>query len=298
MKTLEIPEKSILLHLPEHWDEMTSKQVCFTMKQAYLFTNGTIGYNDFIIRAFYNLAGIKRTFRTLVWEKLAPSGLLIQKNSNVYQLAEYYTNFMLKKLEVGFEINYNTVLNFLPVLKIGRTQFFGPTDLLADITFGEFRAAVEEMNDFFKHQEQPALNRMIACLYRPAVPNHNPDDYSGRKREPFNRIKSARIANQLTKLYDWQRLMILTWFTSCINHIKRNDIEIEGRLINLSPLFPEPDEFDGGNSSAGLGWTGILFGVSKEGVFGDIRQTDEASFFDVLLFMYDNHLQMQKFKKK
>jgi len=298
MKTLEIPEKGILLELPDHWDEMTSEQVCFVLKQAFLFTNGSIDHNDFIIRVFYKLAGIKRNVRTIFWEMLVPKSLLLDKNANAYQLAEYYTSFMLKPLEEGFEINFDTVLNFLPEVKIGRTVYHGPADLLSDITFGEFRSAVEGMNEFFKHQEQPALNRMIACLYRPSDPQQNPDDHSGRKREPFNRIKSARHSNQLRKLKDWQRLMILTWFSSCINHIKRNDIEIEGRLINLSPIFPEPDEFDGSRSAPGLGWTGILFGVSKEGVFGDIRQTDEASFFDVLLFMYDNHLQMQKINKK
>lgn len=325
MHTIEVEERGITLQIPEHWDEMTPEMTHYILSQAWLFNTGQIGRTDFIVRSFYKMAGIKRNWRSLLWERLASPAALEQKNGNVSIHAEFFTKFMFtpvhaepmghaersRSTEPREEFTYNTVLNHLTRVTFCRVMlsgvearsktFHGPAHILSDLTFGEFRAAMEEMNDYFREKQEDSLNRMIACLYRPRPQHHDPEQHSGRIREPFNRARITRHAAQTKKFKPWQKMTILLWFTWCISYIQKEDLIIEGRTVNLSPLFPKPDvklsEVEA-PPALGLGWTGILFGIAKEGVFGDIQQTDQASLFDVLLFMYDNHLQAERLKSK
>ena len=137
---------------------------------------------------------------------------------------------------------------------------------------------------------------MIVCLYRPA--GGDPEQNSGRIREPFNRERIERHAKRLTGIPHWQSFAILLWFTWCVNYLQTGDLILGGQTVNLSPLFPKKNEDSGEIGTAGLGWTGVLYGIAKEGIFGDIDRADKAGLFDILLFMYNNHIQNEKTKIK
>lgn len=283
MNTLEVADRGIKLNVPGHWDEMTAGQLQYILQQAFMFTSGSISYHDFMIRSFFKLAGICRNWKTLVWERMVPAEVVSEKNANAFILAEQYCSFLLKKNEAGqLEINYDTIVNPFPRVTVKGEEWQGPADLLSDLSFGAFRAAMDEMNEYFRDRDPHALLRMIACLYRPAGTSFNRADLDG-------------LSDQLRALPGWQRLAILLWFSWCIRYIQTEDLLIEGREISLKVLFPKADEGEGRSSgSAGLGWTGILFAIAKEGVFGTVDKTDKAGLFDVLLYLYDNYLQNKR----
>ena len=311
MHSIEVYEKDMTIHIPEHWDEATAEQACRVFEFAFNHFAGLIDQNRYYTEMLFFLTGMKRSWRTKVWERLAPEELVLEKNAKIYQMGETLCMWPFVEDSKTLTIKYETVRNNLPVITIGRKKLYGPTDLLADITFGEFRTAVTEMQNHFRlakdadsaDQADEALNRFIACLYRPAkvTRTKSNEDPAPKVREPFNReTLTTRFTSKMTI---WQKTMILLWFTYCVKYLQTEDLIIEGNLVNLSVLFPEANKgeqisSDDEPSASGTGWAGLLFGISETGVFGDTKETDRTGFFDILLYMYNNHLKQQKQKRK
>lgn len=224
------------------------------------------------------------------------------------------------------EINYNTIFNHFQSLKIpsrihcgtplwllGRppilpfltTTFHGPSDLLSDLTFAEFRTALEEMNDYFTDKDEHNLSRMIACLYRPERQDYQhlttTETFDGNRRQPFNRNLIEQNAKAIDRMHPVHRTAILLWFTYTVQYIQTTDITISGHTINLSPLFPKKTPViasEAKQSSKGSGWTPILYHIAKEGIFGNAEATDRTGLFDILLYMYGQYQDAKRTKSK
>src|SRR5690606_21013139 len=126
-------------------------------------------------------------------------------------------------------------------------------------------------------------------------------DDDGRIREQFNR--GSIDTRYAAKLPIWQKTMILLWFSYCIKYLQTEDLLINGKVINLSVLFPEANSKHATSdveeaSSSGIGWYSLLLAIAKEGLFGDIDKADKKGIFDILLFLYDNHLKQQKLNRR
>jgi len=52
-------------------------------------------------------------------------------------------------------------------LKIGLIKYVGPTNMLGNLTFGEFGRAEYYYNHYVKNQSIDSLHKFLACLYRP-----------------------------------------------------------------------------------------------------------------------------------
>lgn len=301
MNILELPERNIRLEIPSHWDEMDSKQRQYCLKQAIMCTSGVISLDEAKVRCFYHLAGIKRNVRAVAVERVMSKEMYDEKNSKVVLLAEQLCGFMFKKNEDGqTEICYETIYNHFPVLQSGKIKLHGPQDLLADLSFGEFRAALEEMKEFFRTKETSDLNRMMACLYRPERMDYNlinkRDDFDGSIREPFNRARIEMNAVYFNKVSQVLKTTILLWFTFMINYIQKEELILGGEVVSFSGLFS--GEETEGRRPVGSGWVTILHQVAKEGPFGDVEKTDKMGLYDVLLYMKDCHEQNEEIKRK
>lgn len=300
MSTLEIPERGIGIEIPDHWDEMTGDQVQFCLKQALSAIAGLIMVREAKVRCFYKLSGIKRDWRTVTWERVMPKELVDEKNGNVFLLSDQLMGFLFTESESGININYSTVLNHFPeVMAVGK-RMFGPADMLADLTFGEFRTALEEMNEFFEGRDEHQLSRFLACLYRPQRKGYADlkklDSFDGQRRQPFNRAlieTNARILDKAPLVF---RQAVLLWFTFTIDFIQREDITLGGAVVNFSRLFPKLPEGQG--AKKGSGWSSILFDVAKEGPFGDLDKTDKVGLFDMLLFLKQTDDRNRELKRK
>jgi len=310
MHTLEIPDIDLTINIPENWHEMSAAQRSWCLQQAIDFNNGHITYDDFLIRTFYKLANVKRNWFTYVWENLAGKELVSRKNTNIRILAEQIvcSIFNLSDGQL-IDISYNCEINPLPLIKLRpqiwkkQVQLIGPQNLIENISFGEFRTAIEEMNQYFESKVEAQLNRFIACLYRPYRANiervRQSENFDGQLREPFNLNRIEINARLIAKIPAWKKMAVLLWFAYCVKYLQEDDLIINGREINLSELFPKPAKGEESvKDPSAAGWHGILIGIAKEGPFGDAEKTDKQDLFIILEHMYDQHQEGKRIKAK
>ena len=302
MNQVEIPDRTIKLEVPEHWDEMDPEQLHYCLQQAVLAGTGLISAETAKIRAMYKLLDIQRDWRAVAWERIQSERTVREKNANAFLLSEQLMGFMFVSVEGKLEVSYETVMNHFPVVKAGRVKLHGPAHLLSDLTYGEFRAAVDEMGEFFesKGTDQEALSRLIACLYRPERTSLAADrlsrDWDGKIQEPFNRARVDEHAKLTAKLGVVHRTAILLWFTYTISYLQERDLMIGGRAVNFSLLFPKGAS--GEEKKKGAGFTGILYSVAETGIFGNAAATDQVGLFDILIYLYDKDLEYRRAKAK
>ena len=305
MNVLELPERDIRIDIPSHWDEMSPEQIKYCLKQAYFASLDIISVPEARLRVFYYLADIEVDSQSIRWARIQSPNIVQDKNSKVFLLAEQLCSFLFSPGQGGrYEINYDTVINHFPVIKAGGQVLHGPASLLSDLTFAEFRTAIEEMEEYFSTKAEIHLSRMIACLYRPMRKDwdsfQESDNFDGKMREPFNRARLDANALYTAKIGAVDRTAFLLWFTYSLNYLQTQDLSISGRVINLSILFPQGKKrtADLAPELKGSGWTGLLYVVAEQAVFGTIESTDKAGLFDILLYLYDKEIENQKQKSK
>lgn len=300
MNRIEIPGRSIVVEFPEHWNEMNAEQLAFCLKQAVFASLKVITPDEARMRCFFHLAQIERDWKTVAWEKIQSAERVREKNANIFLISERLMGFLFRETEKGIEVNYDTIMNHFPVIRVNKILLHGPSHLLADLTFGEFRAAVEEMQEYFSGKDPENLSRMIACLYRPErrelATAREAENWDGRIREPFNRAKLDQHAELTAKLGVIHRTAILLWFAYTIDYIQKQDLILGGREVNFSLLFGGSGGESGGGT--GSGWTGVLYSISEKGIFGNAEATDRAGLFDVMLYMFDKDQENRKIKAK
>ncbi len=144
MNTLDIPDAGITVRVPASYAEMTRPQLLYTMRLLHGLQQGRISFAEFQARILYKLANIKRTARSIVWERLHPDA--------THAVAEKVALLADRLLGFLFTDNGNTRLpafdlleNPLPVLRIGPIRLVGPADGLLDLSFEELIAADAEL---------------------------------------------------------------------------------------------------------------------------------------------------------
>ena len=289
MRTLEIPGKGEF-QIPSDWDELSLTQVNQILKLAIKLMGGLLDYDSFIVKSFYIISGIKRNWLSVYMEKRFTSKQREVKFSNVYLCAQAFTDFLFKKPvpvaageeEKPLEFYFDTVINFYPFIHGGGLKFAGPQTYLVDLTFGEFRRAIDAMNVYAKQKDEASLNDFFVMLYRPG-------------RLPLANADLQLLATKAAKIPTHIKMAVFLWFTTCIHYLTTSEVEINGRLLNFAIMFPKNSE---AKKESGIGWASLLFTIAKEGVFGDAEKTDGRHLYDVLLYMYDNHLQQIRQKQK
>ncbi|HJE89265.1 hypothetical protein [Rikenella microfusus] len=82
-------------------------------------------------------------------------------------------------------------------------------------------------------------------------------------------------------------MLALLWMVNCIRYIQNEDVQIYSHTINFGPLFGRNSDAE---NAAGIGWTGVLFSLAENRVFGTVKDVEAAGLFDVLLLLYNEHL--------
>ena len=86
MNTIEIPAIGVCREIPSKWSEMTPEQARVTMRLLWDMESGLISPLEFHVRVLYLLLGIKRTWRSVMWEKLNRA-VAEQKNANIFPVS-------------------------------------------------------------------------------------------------------------------------------------------------------------------------------------------------------------------
>lgn len=142
-------------YFPEKWEELTPKQLvkCIGILEAYNLVEAQL-----LIMNELSNKKFKRILATI-----GQRAVLTNEISDFYavQLNEFRKccDFMLTP--PSFD-----KWNFTK-LRIGLVNYYGPTDVLANITFGEFGRAEHYYNQYVKTQSIDSLHKFLACLFRP-----------------------------------------------------------------------------------------------------------------------------------
>lgn len=279
MHTIEIPDRNIKLLLPSCWEDCSTEQAQYIVQLAFEVINRQLSIGEFRLRIFVYLTQIKFGLKYLIRKKL---GLNNQINERIYQLSDQLCGWIFEKNEEDlYELNYQTVVNFFPVLE---NRYYGPDDLLADLTLGEFKSALSVLNQCFEAKENPEeampfLDFFLATLYRPK-------DEKGFRISLHNYVIDPSIFEAVPL---WKKQAISIWFTYCIKCLQEEDLVINGIDVNLSVLFPKNNTGFTNHQKTNLGWTGVLMDIAESGVFGDAVSTAQTPLYDILLFLLKKH---------
>ena len=275
MNRIEIPETGFSADIPSSYSEMTRSQVYFVMQQLYALQCAKISQTEFRIRVLYNLAGIKRTARSIAWERLHPAEAH-RRAEKVVLLAEELLGFLFTTDGDGLKPVFDTITNHLPVLNIGPVLLVGPDAGLMDLSFGELIAADADLALYTSTKDECHIDNMLARLYR----RPGPMQPCGRKVEPFKMEETEHRARLIHFLPGWKKQLFLFWYAACIDNLQHGSFFVAGREVSFEPLFSEKET--DGNS---LGWLGVQFNLAEKHIFGDMAGTAETNIIDILTLL-------------
>lgn len=275
MNRIEIPEANFSADIPSSYSEMTSPQVYYVMQQLYALQCAKISQAEFRVRVLYYLAGIKRTARSIAWERLHPAEAH-RRAEKVVLLAEELLGFLFTTDGDGLKPVFDSITNHLPVLDIGPVRLVGPDTGLLDLSFGELIATDADLALYTSTKDECHIDNMIARLYR----QPGPMQPCGRKVEPFKMEETESRARLIRFLPGWKKQLFLFWYAACIDNIQHGTFYVSGREVSFEPLFSKNE--DSGNS---LGWLGVQFDLAEKPIFGGMAGTAEANIIDVLALL-------------
>jgi hypothetical protein len=297
MHKIEIPDANKTIEIPADWDDCTSDQVEYIIKNAFDVVSGSITLVDFQRKLFCYFTGLKSSVK---YDYQNSMGLADQANETICLLSEKLCQwpFHVQENEFGqlqAEFQYNTVINFFKEIKTKSAVLYGPADLLEDLTFAEFQWANSHSQDYFRLMKanqivdaEEALDYFLACLYRPGT--------KGR-RDQFHIDDIVEYASLFSQVPPWKKYCILLWYTYSISVIQSIPLTIHGSEIDFSILFPTPtkEEKEGLETrKQGLGWRGALYDLAESGVFGPIEKTERTPLFTILVYMYKKQIETLK----
>lgn len=275
MNRIEIPEVGYSAEIPASYSEMTRSQVYFVMQQLYALQCGEISQTEFRVRVLYHLARIKRTARSVAWERLHPTAAH-RRAEKVALLAEELLGFLFTSDGEKLTPVFDTITNHLPTLRIGQELLVGPCDGMIDISFAELIAADADLTRYTAAKDERHIDNMIAQIYR----RPGPMQPCGRKVEPFKMEETENRARLIHRLPGWKKQLILLWYAACIDNLQHGYIDISGHQVSFEPLFSK-NETDGKS----LGWLGVQFDIAEKHIFGDLSGTAETNIIDVLALL-------------
>lgn len=134
-----------------------------------------------------------------------------------------YTDFIFDESD--------SLTNFYKKIKVGNKVLFGPSSRLSNITIQELAYADAFYYNWMTKSDPKDLQRLVACLYRPAGSTSNEND----KRKSFDKLQLPKNAELTDKIPISKQYIIALAFQGT----RRLFIS---RYKNIFPEPPEEDE--------------------------------------------------------
>lgn len=285
MNIIEIPGTGKTASVPSSWDEMSPKQVRETFRIFDHCVRSGLSPLDFNVRVLYMLLDVRRTVRGF-FQDISCSEAFRRRSENVYLLCENLLGFLFSG-DNTTSLSYDSFTNPMPVAWAGIRKLHGPSDMLQDLTFGEFRHASAAINKFFETKSPGDLDEAIAFLYRTGSRRAN---RAGRKVAGIDNRNASRHIRRARKLQPWRKNLIMMWFSNCLRYLQNGTIEIDGDSVDLSALFSG----DGKTTGISFGWNDMLVELAKENTIGNIERVDEEPLMSVLSIMWHNYKERRR----
>lgn len=291
MTEIGIYETGERVSLPSSWDEMSAEQVQFVFRtygECILRGGSPLEFN---VRVLSHLLGLRFSLRTALVESLAGDEAT-RLDENLAMLCDKCLGFLLEVEPETLQcrLTFDSVTNPLPVVKSGRFRLYGPSDLLQDLTFGEFRHASVAMQSFLRSGKEAELDECIVFLYRRACKKAN---RAGRKVVAVDASNIEEEMKFVSRLEAWQKNLILLWFSSCLKFLQTRDVAINGERVELGRLFNSEGDEKGGY---GFGWNDLAVQIAKEQTIGNMERVDEEPLFGILGIMWHNFKEQKRYE--
>ena len=185
------------------------------------------------------------------------------------------------------ELTFDSTTQLLPKWR----RLRGPKSHGADLTFGEFRHALAYCNNYTQEHQPEMLTALCGVLYRNAG-----DSKLGQWREPFNANLMSFYANRIYAMPDYLKWGVYAWFSSFCRFLTEGTFILDGHEVCFAPVFGRRK--DEGEADQSLGLNSILFSVAESGVFGSIKETDDAPLLRVLMKLLDDYNKAEALRKE
>ena len=236
------------------------------------------------------------------WCRFVLSNRGINKKDNIDyfvlidNLADTLT-WMYQESEDGKEItmNFETTKNLLPEWKYLK----GPLSHGSDLTFREFRSAVQMMNSYNETKDVFFLQALCGILYRKPGMKIGKSDFDGLYREQFLQTRINFYADR-AKIIPVQIMWgIYVWFSYFCWYLLNGTFIIDGNELCFSSVFSRnKKEDDGQPKEQSLGMNGVLFSVAESGVFGNFDETDNTLLLKVMMKLLSDKMQADEILRK
>lgn len=250
----EVIYKKMSRKIPECLDELNSEQYIRFLELAMMMNVGSITAHQMRCKLLSSLLGMGVNFA--ICDESTVNELITQLDA-----VNGFFDIREENSVVIYDPDLKSGRNLLPVYKAWK----GPEDMLNDITFGQFVSCMNIMRDISaasqenRHRDiDSLLVSFCQMLYK----------HSSGAVEPTPLLLNVHSFN---------------FFCAVWELIRTVPIPVAGQNIDFSILFQESKSSRRDDKT---GWAGISFEVASSGVFGNIRQVNDALFWDVLIYLY------------
>lgn len=282
MNTIEIPAIGVRREFPSKWSEMTPEQTRVTMRLLWDMEYGIISPLEFHVRVLYHLLNIKRSWRSVMWEKLNPTAAE-QKNANIFCLCDNLLGWLFTDTEDGLLPTFNTIENPLPEINFGRCRLIGPAAGLQDMILVEFRNALIARDEFLHTHQPAALDRMIAFLYRKPSKHAN---RGGRCVVPIRHETFENDVYRASRIAPWQKQTILMWFSACVKFLQTGTIVVAGEQIDMRTIFSSDEATQ--NDGQKFTLTDVAYELARDRALGTLNDIDEEGLYTIFQILHHN----------
>lgn len=232
--------------VPSELSELTPDQYEYYLFLASCLAAGAVDIERFRVRWLSYLMGMQLHDYTLMNDDVV---------EQIRNQAGVVDNFIEVSPDGNFSLKFDCVVNLLPVCD----GFSGPGNWLDGVSFGDFVecATVMESADGDDPREfASCCDHVARKLY------HIPDD-----------VKVPELLSFHAPMF----------FRSVWNAIQKAPVCINGKELDFRIIFrpsgkPKADDR--------TGWTGIALEVASAGLFGNLREVEKASLWEVLIYLY------------
>lgn len=300
MNKLEIPAKNILTEYPSCMEELTPEQAIVAaglLFGVYVKELDPEAFLKLIADYFLNRKNnpIKPEAGEEAWDYWA-------NEFRISETVEFFFDVKKTKTDVEgvFDKEYifepKCVKQLVPEYK----KAIGCSDMLINISWNEFKDSMVAMQEFVASGERESLVELAASLYRPRKKmiwlRQMFSGWNGDNRVEYSEYTRERMMKLFRKASDGFLFYVFMFFSGCLHQLKNEEIQIDGEPLRFRPIFV--GEGKSSDDSDNVGLSGVLFSLAESGVFGNAEETGKARFFDVLLRLYQTHLQAKKLKRK
>ncbi len=294
--------KKRYITLPEDWDELTEAdwQELLKIRHMVATTDHQWTVEDVRIesaRAMLRSRGARQQLNNPQW-------LLL-----VSQLAESLT-WLWQQTDDGLSLVYRSTQQLIPVVTIGngkeRQALAGPLSHGEDLTFGEFRQAIQHLKAYESPAGQTEADRaayrttalcaLAGLLYRREA---TPEEYRQcqQRRVPYDWDTLEEKIRRGRQMKPWQLWGIYAWLAYFCEALTTSTFMVDGEEVSFAPLFEHPTPKTEGESAGGS-LQQICLTLAESHVFGTARDVDRTPLLTVMQKLLMDYQTLMKLKKK